>query len=260
MAVSRRFFSRLGLFSAAGLLGNGRLGHAATSGEVAVLCYHRFGPVVVDSMTIKTATFEAQLNWLKQEGFSVIPLRAVVDWLMGLEDAPPERSVVITMDDGHRTVFTEAFPIIQRYDVPVTLFIYPSAISNASYALTWDQLRQMRASKGIDVQSHTYWHPNFDKERKRLSPEAFDTFALMQLTKSKTRLAAELPGPIDILAWPFGLLGEDLETMARMAGYVAAFSIVRRRVEKGNAMMALPRFLMTEQAAVSSLSAIVGVT
>ena len=167
---------------------------AQASGDpgVAVLCYHRFGPTVADSMTVKTSTFEAQLNWLRQEGYHVIPLRELIDYLLGTGEPPPEHSVVITVDDGHRTVYSEMLPIITKYDVPVTLFIYPSAISNASYALTWDQLRQMIANKNIEVQSHTYWHPNFDKERKRLSPADFTSFAELQLRKSKTRLQQEL--------------------------------------------------------------------
>lgn len=231
---------------------------AAVDTSVAVLCYHRFGPTVADSMTVRTSTFEAQLNWLREQGYHIIPLRSLVDYLRGVGEAPPERSVVITVDDGHRTVFSEMLPVIIKYDVPVTLFIYPSAISNASYALTWDQLRQMRANKNIDIQSHTYWHPNFDKERKRLSPAEFVTFTNEQLRKSKSRLEKELSVSVDLLAWPFGLLGQDLEVLAKDAGYVAAFSIVRRRLEKGDDLMSLPRFLMTDTAGVASLRSIVG--
>ena len=145
--------------------------------SVAVLCYHRFGPAVADSMTVRTSVFDAQLTWMQQNGVHIIPLRTLVDYLAGTGPAPAPHSVVITVDDGHRTVFSEMLPVIERHDVPVTLFIYPSAISNASYALTWDQLRTLRANKNIDVQSHTYWHPNFDRERKRLSPAEFVAFS-----------------------------------------------------------------------------------
>ena len=54
---------------------------------------------------------------------------------------PPKGAVVITMDDGHRSVLREALPLVREFKVPVTLFIYPSAISNASYAMTWEDLR-----------------------------------------------------------------------------------------------------------------------
>jgi Polysaccharide deacetylase len=50
----------------------------------------------------------------------------------------------------------------------VTLFVYPSAVSNAAYALTWEQLRELQATGLVDIQSHTYWHPNFREEKRRL--------------------------------------------------------------------------------------------
>jgi hypothetical protein len=69
--------------------------------------------------------------------------------------------VAITVDDGHRSVYTDLYPRIVRLRQPVTLFIYPSAISNAPYALTWAKLSEMARSGLVDEQSHTYWHPNF---------------------------------------------------------------------------------------------------
>jgi peptidoglycan/xylan/chitin deacetylase (PgdA/CDA1 family) len=50
---------------------------------------------------------------------------------------------VITVDDGHLSVVREMLPLVREFNVPVTLFIYPSAISNASYALTWEDLRSI---------------------------------------------------------------------------------------------------------------------
>src|SRR5262245_1222166 len=109
-----------------------------------ILLYHRFGPVVHDEMTVRTATFRAQLDYLKQHGYPIVPLRTVVSHLLGKGPAPPPRSVVITVDDGHASVFTEMLPLVTEYRIPVTLFIYPSAISNASYAMKWDQLASLQ--------------------------------------------------------------------------------------------------------------------
>jgi peptidoglycan/xylan/chitin deacetylase (PgdA/CDA1 family) len=104
---------------------------------VPILLYHRFGPVAADRMTIATGVFESHLRFLRDNGYTVIPLRTLVDWLRGQAPASPPRSVVITADDAHRTVATEMAPLVVRYHVPVTLFVYASAISNASYAMTW---------------------------------------------------------------------------------------------------------------------------
>ena len=91
--------------------------------------------------------------------------------------------MVITDDDAHRSVFTEMFPLVMRYHVPVTLFVYPSAISNASYAMTWEQLRQVEQTGLFDIQSHTFWHPNFKVEKRRLAPAEYEQLVDSQLRK-----------------------------------------------------------------------------
>lgn len=219
---------------------------SARESGVLILVYHRFGARVADSMTVRTAVFAAQLETLRAQGGVVIPLRQWVDYLAGRAPAPPPHAVVITVDDAHKTVFTEMFPLIKRYRIPVTLFIYPSAVSNARYAMTWAQLREMRDSGLVEIQSHTYWHPNFMRERKRLSAKAYEDFVAMQLAKSKAVLAREVGGRVDMLAWPFGLHDDDLERRAQAAGYVAAFTLERRHARRGDDVMALPRYLMTD--------------
>jgi Polysaccharide deacetylase len=215
----------------------------------AVLVYHRFGPAVNDSMTVRTTTFRSQLAYLKEHHHPVIPLRTLISYLQGRSPAPPAGAVVVTADDGHRSVFTEMLPVVREYGVPVTLFIYPSAISNASYAMTWDQLDTLRKTGLFDIESHTYWHPNFKIEKRRLSPSAFQTFATMQLVKPRATLERKAGIKPDLLAWPFGISDEQLIEMARAAGYVAAFTLDRRLVTAREPLLALPRFLMTESTA-----------
>lgn len=223
--------------------GGGALARAVEV-RVPIVVYHRFGPVVADSMTVTPREFAADIAWLKDNGYTVIPLRSLIDFLRRLGPPPPSRAVVITVDDGHRSVWQEMLPIVRQYGIPVTLFIYPSAISNATYALTWEQLAEMRATGLIDIQSHSYWHPNFKKEKSRLKPVDYQTLVRMQLGKSKSVLEQRLAGRVDLLAWPFGIHDEELEEEAGRAGYVAAFTIERRHVTGAEEPMALPRYLM----------------
>jgi peptidoglycan/xylan/chitin deacetylase (PgdA/CDA1 family) len=214
-----------------------------------ILVYHRFGPIVADSMTVRTATFRWQLEYLREHGYQVIPLRAWIAWRRHLGPPPPARSVVITADDGHRSVFIEMLPIVREFAVPVTLFIYPSAISNASYAMTWDQLRALTATGLFDVQSHSYWHPNFATEKRRLPPADYRPFVLMQLTRSKAVLEQRVGVNVDVIAWPFGVYDEDLLQIGVDAGYRAGVTLDRRVATAEDPVMALPRFLVTDAAA-----------
>lgn len=225
--------------------------------NVPILVYHRFGPSVADGMTVTTPVFEAQIQWLKANQYTVIPLRTLVNSLRGEGSPPPPKSVVITADDGHKTVYSDLLPIARKYGFPVTLFIYPSAISNASYAMTREQLRELRQTGLFDIQSHTYWHPNFKKEKRSLSPDDYRKLVEVQLQKSKAVLEKRLDTKIDLLAWPFGIYDDSLEKDAGNAGYVAAFSIDRRHAGPSEHIMALPRYLMVNGDGTKGFEAII---
>lgn len=214
--------------------------------SIPVLAYHRFAQAREDSMTVRNEVFAGQLKILRQQGYTVIPLRLAVDALQGKAVSLPARPVVITVDDGHRSVYSDLRPVILREKIPVTLFIYPSAISNASYGMRWEQLAELKASGWFDIQSHTYWHPNFRIEKRRLSAPDYQTFVRNQLEKSRRVLRQRLNVEADMLAWPFGIYDEELMKAAQAAGYVAAFSIEGRHARSGDAPLAFPRYLMVD--------------
>jgi len=213
--------------------------------QVPILLYHRFGPVASDGMTVTATLFESHLKYLRDNGYQVIPLRDLVDYYLGKKGAPPPHSVVITADDGHISVYRDMFPLVKQHHSPVTLFIYPSAISNAPYAMTWGQLRELKETGIFDLQSHTFWHPNFKKEKKRLTPAEYENLVSMQLKRSKEKLEKELSVRVDMLAWPFGIYDDDLIARAMEAGYVAAYTMERHPASALDKVMILPRYLMT---------------
>lgn len=217
---------------------------AAETFRVPILLYHRFGATVADGMTITTPVFEAQMKYLHDNGYKVIPLRQLIDHYRGKAPAPGPKSVVIVEDDAHKSVYSDMLPIMKKYRFPVTIFAYPSAISNAKYAMTWDQLRELTKTGLFDVQSHTYWHPNFKKERKKLSQPALDLLVKTQLNKSKARLETELGSKVDMLAWPFGIYDDYLIGKASEAGYGATFTIERRHATSADSVLKLPRYLL----------------
>jgi peptidoglycan/xylan/chitin deacetylase (PgdA/CDA1 family) len=213
--------------------------------RVPILVYHRFGPVVADNMTVTTPVFASHLQYLHEHGYNVIPLRQFVAYRLGHVPPPSPRSVVITVDDAHRSVYTQMFPLVKQYCIPVTLFVYPSAISNAPYAMSWEQLNELKESGFFDIQSHTYWHPNFHKEKERLSQDQYVQFVERQLTQAKETLERKLVIHVDMLAWPFGIYDDELMKKAAAAGYVAAVTLDRRHTRSSDSLLALPRYLMT---------------
>ncbi|HEY7303797.1 MAG TPA: polysaccharide deacetylase family protein [Bryobacteraceae bacterium] len=219
----------------------------AAEPAVPILVYHRFGPVHTDSMTITTGHFKEQIDLLCRNHYSVIPLEKVVAWRLGKGTPPPPRSVVLTFDDGHISVYSEAFRIVTANRIPVTLFIYPSCISRASYAMTWEELSELAATPYFRIESHTFWHPNFKQEAKKLDQSAYTTLVDTQLRHSKAVLEERFRRPVEFLAWPFGVYDRYLMNRAGVAGYQAAFTIECHAATMSDPIMALPRCLVSDQ-------------
>ncbi len=225
------------------MMGNGR---ADTDGlGVPILVYHRFHPTKPGSTTVTDTSFEAQLGWLEQHGYKVVTLASVVmDLLAGR--APPAKSVVITVDDGRRSQYTDMFPILWKHRAHATLFVYTRAISSEPDALTWDEIREMLGSGLVDVQSHTCTHPNFDIERAKRGVDDFEAFIARELEDSKASLERTLGIRVDFLAWPYGIVNATLERAAARAGYIAAFAVGGRLAQPGTDPFAIPRLTVSD--------------
>jgi peptidoglycan/xylan/chitin deacetylase (PgdA/CDA1 family) len=207
---------------------------------VPVLAYHRFDPADVGPTTIRVATFNAQLDWFAGHGRAIVGLREALAGLGARGAGGPPRAV-ITADDGHVSVFTELFPLIVRRALPVTLFIIPSVVSREDDVLTWDQLRRMRDTGLVDIEAHTFTHPNFRVERRRRGAADYRAFVDAELGRSRELLEAKLHKAVDLMAWPYGIVDADLEAAARRAGYLAAFAYAGGPMIAGDDRLSLPR-------------------
>lgn len=106
------------------------------SHAVAILMYHG---VVAEPLEVfnwcqlSQSRFEQQIRFLSQE-YEIHPLREIVERVR--KGLPlPERSAVITFDDGYRSVYTSALPILTRYQIPFTVFLVTSLIGGSE--LIW---------------------------------------------------------------------------------------------------------------------------
>ncbi len=124
---------------------------------VPILCYHRFG-AGQSKMIVAPAQFEAQLEWLARNHYRVLRLGELQGFFAARE-ALPQRSVVITIDDGYESVYRHAYPALKKYGFSATLFVYSDFVGSRD-GLSWPQLQEMAASGVIDVQAHSKSHRN----------------------------------------------------------------------------------------------------
>lgn len=216
--------------------------------NIPILCYHNLNPTVPGSMSMTPLKFEIELKWLKDNGFTFISLNEAVEYLQGKRGSLslPAKPIVITADDGLESVYTYMFPIVKKYNIPVTLFIYPQIISEGKHYMTWNQLKELQQTGLFDIQGHTYTHPNFTVEKRAHSPSGYKKFVEIELVNSKKILEEKLDKKITLLAWPFGIYDHYLEQAAAKAGYTMAFSIDEYMANKSYRPMAQPRFMLVE--------------
>src|SRR5436305_1344581 len=122
-----------------------------------VLCYHIVESPQDPRMEISRETFRQQMRYLAMTGYNVIPLRDLYDYVTGKRNSLPKNAIVVTIDDGWRSTYTEVFPEMRRYGFPFTVFVYPNIIGQTSRALTWKQIKEM-SDAGVDIESHSLSH------------------------------------------------------------------------------------------------------
>lgn len=226
--------------------------------NVPILCYHNLNPTKPGSMNMTPQKFESQIKWIQENGYTIIPLKDAVAYLQGKRATLPAKSVVITADDGWESAYKYMYPIVKKYNIPVTLFIYPQTISEGKNAMTWDELKELQKTGLFDIQGHTYWHPNFKQEKKHLTQAEYEKFVQNQLAKSKQILEDKLGIKVTLLAWPFGIYDAYLEKAAADAGYEMAFSIDARPANRNHRPMAQPRYMIIDAQSAKTFSTIVG--
>jgi len=217
---------------------------AAESQNIPIICYHNFNPIKPGSMNLTPQRVEEQIKWLKDNGFTFVPLKDVVEYLQGKRSSLPPKAVALTVDDGWQSAYTYLVPIAKKYNIPVTLFIYPETISAGKNAMTWEELAELQKTGLFDIQGHTYSHPNFKQAKKKMSADAYDKFVKHELATSRKILEDKMHKPILYLAWPFGIYDSYLEQAAKDAGYEMAFTIDYRTANKNFRPMAQPRFMI----------------
>ena len=157
----------------------------ATVQTVPILCYHRFG-TRANNLTVTPQAFEAQMRYLRENGYAVVPMTRLVDFLEG-KTALPRKSVVITIDDGYRSTYEIAWPILKRYGLPATVYLYTDFVG-AGDALNWAQMKEMSTSGQIDIQPHSKTHSNLTM---KLADE--------NDARYRERIRREVDAPIDAI-------------------------------------------------------------
>ena len=226
--------------------------------QTIIFCYHGLvDKVRFPGTQITPAAFEAQMKELKDRGITVIGMQDLLAWKRGEKNIPP-RCAVVTFDDGLKSQYEVAWPIMKKLGYTFTMFIYTEGVRGGLFgggeAITWEQLGDLR-DNGIDIQAHSATHqdlreghpvtirqPDGKKERKKLTGPEYEQFLQNELVGCKTLLEQRLGIKVNCFAVPYGFYNEHVKEIARSNGYEGMFTVYGQPITWTSPMDALGRY------------------
>jgi len=208
--------------------------------DVTVLIYHRFGEDKYPTTNIGVDRFREQLGYLKANDYQVIPLAQLV---RSLKDGGelPERAVVITMDDGYRSVYEKAWPVLKEYGYPFTVFLYVKATNNNHWNyMTWEQVREMKAT-GVDFQNHGYAHEHMAFKPADMDMASYRGWLRKDLEISTKLITEKLEERPRYFALPYGEYNRTVLDEIRSFGFEAILLQDPGSVSRDTSPFAIPR-------------------
>src|SRR5947209_16214913 len=226
--------------------------------QTIIYCYHRLvDKVRYPGTEITPAAFEAQMKMLKDRGITVISLQDLLAWKRGEKNIPP-RCAVISFDDGWKSQYEVAWPILKKFGYTFTIFNSTEGVAGASVgggqAITWEMLADMR-DNGIDIEAHSATHqdlreghtvmvmePGGKRTKKKLTGAEYEQWVQNEVVGCKQLLEQRLGIKINCFAVPFGTYNEHVKEIARNAGYEAMFTVYGQPITYTSPMDALGRY------------------
>lgn len=214
-----------------------------SSAGLPVLMYHFFydekaGEVGKDNNFMEISSFENQIKYLSENDFYFPTWDEVVDYVDG-KITLPEKSIVITVDDGDESFFRLAVPVINKYNVKATSFVVTTWTDKATVDLF--------KSEKVDFQSHSHdMHEAGANGKGR-----FVNYSYEQGLED-VKASAEVTGASDAFCYPFGHFNDIAKKVLKDAGYRLAFTTKGGRVKPGQDKLELPRVRMSKGISLKS--------
>jgi len=190
----------------------------AQPGTARILYYHRIEDEDHRSC-VRPAAFAAQMAHLRREGYNLMALGAVREHL-DVHRSFPERTVLVTFDDGFEDNYHHAFPILEKEDIPATLFLTTGFLDTRELpvlrdrsgvpALSWSQVAEM-ARHGVELGAHTVTHPNLTA----LDDESLER----EVRTCRAQIEQRTERRVRAFCYPRGDFDPRVKAAVREAGY-----------------------------------------
>jgi peptidoglycan/xylan/chitin deacetylase (PgdA/CDA1 family) len=210
--------------------------------RVPILMYHYVGDyyspssndpnnALMGGLAVTVENFEKQMNFLFSEGYTSITLANLLSFKQG-SFIMPDRPVVLSFDDGYKDFYTNAFPILKKYNFKSEVFIVNNFIDKEQY-LSKDMIKELLKTGLVSIGSHTLNHTGLTTVS---IPEIKN-----ELLQSKQDLEKEFKIVIENFCYPFGYFDADIANLAKESGYKISLTTQYGSWTKETNLMEVPR-------------------
>lgn len=188
--------------------------------KVPILMYHYVEYVqdkndtIRQSLAISPSTFEKQMETLVNGGYTFLTASELGTIFNG-EKALPNRSILITFDDGYRDFYTDVYPILKKYSIKATVYMIAGDIGYKNY-MTEKQLQNIASEGLVEIGAHTIHHVNLQT--------ATEPVMKNELVEGRNIIEEVIDKPVISFAYPDGQFSELSEQKVKEAGYTTAMT------------------------------------
>lgn len=216
------------------------LAAAQNASQAVILQYHHVSSSTPPVTSLSEDAFRTHMAYLKDNGFTVLPLEDILDSLRAGK-ALPDLTAAITFDDGYTSVYDTAFPILRNLDWPFTVFVTAGLVgSNDRLYATWDQLREM-VEAGATLANHTVNHPYLLDREPGASDGQWLAGVRREIVDAENTIARETGQSHKLLAYPYGEYNPAIQTLVKELGFVG-IAQHSGPINGASDFTALPRF------------------
>jgi peptidoglycan/xylan/chitin deacetylase (PgdA/CDA1 family) len=181
---------------------------------VHILGYHSFINGHRSKYDFSIDELRTQIRYFIKRGYRFVSFSDIIDGKIN-----GRKNILITIDDGNRSIYRAYHEILRPLNIKPLLAIYPSIIGRR-YALSWNQLEEL-SSDGCEIASHGLYHRKMSQRLYQVNKKSY----LNEIYKSKSILERGLKNRIRVFVYPYGLYINEVFRYLEKAGYEYALTV-----------------------------------
>ena len=201
---------------------------------IIVLMYHRFEENKYPSTNIKIANFIEHLDLIKKNQFKLVNPN---NFENALSNQKNNKKILLTIDDGFKSFYNNAWPILKKQEIPFILFINTKEVGSYGY-MNWTQIKEIAKEKFVHIGNHSFSHEYLvDKKNEEI---------IYDINLSISDLNNNLGYNSPFFSYPFGEYSNDFKKIIKNLGFKYAFGQHSGVADITKDFYELPRFPINE--------------